>query len=277
MKIFRIGAVVAALLSISTSAGATGWNWPASPLKEVYVDCDVGQSLQDAVDRASWTARPYTIYVTGTCAENITISRSRLEINGGGEAQISGQIRNFGAGITLRDLTITGPGEGLRASGGRTRLLDVHFVNNDGHGISATGSAIVSMRGGSVDGSSGAGIDSQSSVLNLRDVLIMSNMGNGIHALMSQITITGATQVFSNDVHGIDANLHSSVLIDGPVVITNNDIFGIRVEYASGLLTFGPIEIYGNGEFDAICGDSESSAVFTDSQPGTILCSDYDW
>ena len=31
------------------------------------------------------------------------------------------------------------------------------------------------------------------------------------------------------------------------------------------------------GDIDAICGDSESSAVFTDSQPATILCSDFDW
>ena len=210
MKIFRIGAAVAALLSISISAGAAGWNWPVNPLKEVYVDCDIGQSLQDAVDMAGWTARPYTIYVTGTCDEDITISRNRLQINGGGEAQISGRIRNFGASITLRDLTITGPGEGLRASGGRTRVLDVHFVNNDADGIHATGNAMVSLRGGSVDGSSGSGIDLQSSVLNLHNVQIMSNMGNGIHALMSQITITGETQIFSNDVHGIDANLHSS-------------------------------------------------------------------
>jgi hypothetical protein len=244
---------------------------------ERHVDCNKGQSLQEAIDKTGSSAAPLTINVSGTCFEDITIARDRLAINGSGDAKIAGRVRIFGARATLRDLTITAPSMGLSASGGRTRLLDVHFVDNDGPGLELTGNAVVLVRGGSINSNAGAGIFSISSVLDVSDALITSNEGNGIEALMSQITISGETRIESNDVHGVNANLHSSLLMDGPVVVTANDASGIRIEYDSGLLTFGPIEITGNGEIDAVCGDTESSAVFNDNLPTTILCSDFDW
>lgn len=234
MNIFRTGAAIAALLSISLSAGASGWNWPDSAVKEVHVNCDDGQTLEAAIDRADWTARPFIINFTGTCVENISIGRSRLSLDGGGTGQIVGQVRSFGARITLRNLTITGPGVGYISTGGRTRLLNVHLVDNEQEGLSISGNGVVFFRNGTVVNNGLEGVAVESGTLDASNVHISEN-SSGIEATMARIALENS-DVVNNRGRGIDASMNSAVrLVDG--AFNENDGVGVVVDGSSSLYT----------------------------------------
>ena len=100
------------------------------------VDCDKGQSLQKAIDAGAGSAKVIEITVVGTCYEDIRIGRRGVRIYGDGLTTIDGRIRVFNSNsIEIRDLTITGPMEGLRLVNSRARLFNVHIVDNESTGI----------------------------------------------------------------------------------------------------------------------------------------------
>ena len=243
MNAIRTGTAITALLFVSLSVYAAGGNRPDSAIKEVRVKCDQGQTLQAAIDRADRTARPLAINFTGTCTENLSIGRSRLAIDGAGAGRIVGQVRNFGANITLRNLTITGPGVGYIASGGRTRLLDVHFVDNEEQGIAISGNGMVFFRNGSITSSGLEGVAVKSGTLEASNVQIAEN-GSGIQATMAQISLENA-DVVRNRGRGIDASMNSALrLVAG--TFNENDGAGLVVDNSSSIYTEG-VDVSWNG------------------------------
>ena len=75
------------------------------------VDCNEGQSIQDAVEKGQGSASQLYIDVSGSCEEVVTIKRDDVTIDGGETATVVGTILvDGGRRISIRDITITGPG-----------------------------------------------------------------------------------------------------------------------------------------------------------------------
>jgi len=82
---------------------------------------------------------PYaTIFVTGTCPENLQINESKNDISligpGDGGATIS-SVTIFGKGITVKGFTITGPLDGIQVAGGGSAIIDYNTIITGGYGI----------------------------------------------------------------------------------------------------------------------------------------------
>ena len=136
-----------------TTAVVLGLTSMATQARDLKVNCDIGQSVQDAINRARSSAAPLVVNVKGDCYENVILSRDALTIDGGGETVIHGTLINRGVRVTISNIGITRPGFGMRATTGRTRLINVHFFDNAEEGLIVRRNGMVLFRGGSVKNS----------------------------------------------------------------------------------------------------------------------------
>jgi hypothetical protein len=196
------------------------------------VNCDVGQSLQDAVNHARSSAAPLVLTVKGTCYETVRTGRD-LIIEGNNEAVIHGSLVNFGGRWTVRNIDITGPGLGMFASTGRTRLLNVRFFDNEEAGLLISDNGMVAFAGGSVTNNGGAGVAVHSGNFEAGDVEISGN-SSGIQASMAQITLENA-RVVDNSERGIDVAENSALrLVDS--IVSGNGGVGVIADNSSSFV-----------------------------------------
>lgn len=232
---------------------------------EKKVNCDKGQSIQAALETATGTAEGLVIRVSGTCNEFVTISRDRVSIVGENGATIVGQVSIRGpSNVGLRDLMITGPGDGLIARNGRTRVRDCNIVQNDGVGVRADHGAFVGITGGQVtDNYGGNGVQVEGSSAVISDANISGHSEVGVSATeTSRLNIEGGA-VTGNGI-GIEVNNNSSLELAGTDV-SGNEMFGLLLFNSSGGTLAAPT-ISGNGWQGLELGFN-SSAFVTD---GTI-------
>ena len=77
------------------------------PSGNVIVDCDAGQSIQTAVNKANPRA-PLTLVVSGTCEENVLIRRDDVTIDGNNDGAVSGTIEvSEGSRVKIQNLCIS--------------------------------------------------------------------------------------------------------------------------------------------------------------------------
>jgi hypothetical protein len=221
------------------------------------VNCNVGQSLQDAVNKARSSAAPLVLTVKGTCNEEVRFSRDLLVIDGGNEAVIHGSLVNFGARATIRNIGITGPGIGLLASSGRTRLVNVHFFDNGEEGLAIRGSGTVAFIGGSITNSGLDGIAVESGNLEVEDVEISGN-DFGIDASMARIRLEKA-RVIDNRAIGINVTDSSSLLVSDSAVTGNEDV-GVQV-FNNSTLVAQRVDVSGNGSTGVAVRNSSSANI----------------
>lgn len=244
---------------------------------EAYVYCDNGDSLNDAVRMEGDWGRPLELYVIGTCREErITVPRGRLTINGlpdgsPNQAVIDGSIINWGMTLAIRNITITGEGFGVSASVGRTRLINVDISHNDAEGIVISGGGAVFLNDSRVQHNGLEGVSVETGVFQVTDSEISDNEV-GIDATMGRIFLNEGTSVVKNRGVGVIGRLHSSIAANGPVTIERNGEHGIQLMFDSGFLASGDVNINGNGRFDVVCQDHESSAWFEDVYPRRVRC-----
>ena len=224
-------AVVLGLTSMSTEA------------RDLKVNCDKGQSVQDAINRARSSAAPLVVNVKGDCYEDVVLSRDSLTINGGGKAVIHGSFINRGARVTIRDIEVTRPGFGMRATTGRTRLINVHFFDNAEEGLNVRRNGVVMFQSGSVKDNDLEGIVVESATLTVGDVEISGNRA-GIAASMAQISLENA-QVVNNVERGIDVAGNSALMVSGGAVSGNGGA-GVIVDNTSSFAADG-VDISWNG------------------------------
>jgi len=213
---------------------------------QIFVNCDEGESIQDALDAQDWAPRADVDFV-GTCNEQVTLRNNRTAITGFEDATINGQIRMFGPlNATLRNMTITGPGQGITIASGRVRVFDVDLVENYGYGISASGGATVRLSRGSVMNNGGPhGIMLEQSNLNLNETQLSGHPDLGIAAVHnSSVIVYGG--LISENRRGIYANLGSSVEVSDSQ-ITYNVIDGIHLSNSTARVTNTVIE-HNNGQ-----------------------------
>jgi hypothetical protein len=198
------------------------------------VDCDAGDSLQNAIDAGVGSAAPVEINVTGYCTENLLITRDRVSIYGDGNTAIDGRVSVRGANnLMIQNLTITGSGDGISASVARIRLINVHLVGNYGDGIALRHGGYVFMRDGSIANNHGdIGLLIENGSGQLRDVEVSDNDFHGI-----VVNVNGSLEMIGGSVNlheqaaGITAKLSSTIELDG--VTVNNNLDGIYVSTGS--------------------------------------------
>lgn len=235
------------------------------------VDCDDGDSLQKAIDAGAGSAATVDIDVTGVCTEDLLITRDRVIINGDGNTMIDGQVTVRGAdNLTIRDLTITGPGNGINASAARVFMVRVHFIGNHDYGIALRHGGAIFLRDGSITNNLGdigllienghgqlTNVEVSNNavdgiVVNVNGNLTMSGgsvqsqgMGNGIVANLGSTLELGDVTVKNNLYAGVSVLMGSAAEIRGGFVETNEGI-GIDVADNSSLAAYG-VEIKDNG------------------------------
>ena len=246
----------------------------------LYIDCDAGDSLNDAVRTDGDWGEPQTIFVTGTCYGRVTLPRHRVTIDGqpeegGPVAVLDGTIVNWGSNVAIRNITITGEGVGVSASVGRLRLINVDISGNYEEGIVISGGGTVFLNNSRVHYNGLEGIAVETGFLEVRGREIAGNE-TGIDATMGRITLE-ETSVVENRGAGVIGRLHTAIVANGPVTIERNGEHGVQLMYDSGFLTSGDVSINDNGRFDVLCKDRESSARFEDAYPGRVWCSDFRW
>jgi len=197
---------------------------------EINANCDEGDSLQKAIDSGAGSAAQREIFVTGFCEGDLLISRDNIALLGDGNTMISGNIRVRGSdGLTIRDLSITGPGDGISASVSRIFMTNVHIVGNYGNGIALRWGGAISLRRGSIaDNLGDIGFLIENGHGDLIDTDVSSNANDGIVVNANgSLTVTGGEVDLHERGTGITAKLSSSVELDG-VSVSNNET-GISV------------------------------------------------
>ena len=249
---------------------------------EAYVYCDNGDSLNDAIRMEGDWGRPLELYVIGTCREDrITVPRGRLTINGlpdgsPNQAVIEGSIINWGMTLAIRNITITGEGAGVRASVGRTRLINVDISHNYEEGIVIDGGGAVFVNNSRIQHNGLEGVSVETGVLQVTDSEISDNEV-GIDANMGRIVLNEGASVVENRGAGVIGRLHTSIAANGPVTIERNGKHGVQLVYDSGFLASGDVSVIDNGRFNVVCEDLESSAKFEDGYPGRVRCPGPRW
>ena len=123
------------------------------------VNCDEGQSIQDAVEKGQGSAAPLYIDVSGSCEEVVIITRDDVTIDGDETATVTGTINvDGGRRINISAITITGPGPGVVAAAGYLKLRNVVITGNSGTGVIATQSAYVGVLKSTVSNNDQGGV-----------------------------------------------------------------------------------------------------------------------
>lgn len=147
------------------------WNANRTSPARFTIDCDEGQSIQDAL--AFDFVPGDTLLVKGTCNENVNIQSSKVHqdvksitIDGQGSATIHGvdttaptvAIRT--RGITLQNFTITGGSDGIGVIGGATATIAHNTITGAvSDGIYVTMGAVATIDGNTIQGAGRFGIN----------------------------------------------------------------------------------------------------------------------
>jgi hypothetical protein len=218
------------LLRQTLAAALAAVAFGAAPVQaQVFVDCDVGDSIQDALDAQGEAAVAIVDFV-GTCEESITIARDRVSIEGVDDgATIVGRVRMFGpSNVTFRNFTITGPDVGILVRGGRTRLIGMNLIDNDGFGIEGHDGAAINLIGSTVANNGGPhGIVVENATLDLNGSDVYGHPDLGI-AVLGNSSLTADGSSISDNLRGVVATLGSSVRAVN-TDITDNILDGINM------------------------------------------------
>lgn len=221
------------------------------------VDCDRGQTIQSALDKKQRSSEQLVINVSGTCEENVSITRDDVTINGGHITTIRGTVYAEGANrIFINHMTITGPGNGFVAYGGRTELSGVTITQNELDGLWAIQNSIVRMSNSTVSENGLSGAFIQTSKVELSNSDFINNNSDGILLDIGANAISWGSKFTGNLRNGITVRLHSVTQIRDATVVSGNSQTGAVIMEDSALRidtsdVIFPDEIW--------CADDESS------------------
>ena len=237
---------------------STAFTLPAFAGTKV-VNCDEGDSLQAALDSGRGSAAPIEIELYGTCEEMITIPRDQVAIFGIDGATIFGQVRHFGvSNVTLRDLTITGPGNGILARGGRMRLIGVNLIENYDHGVRAHDGAAVNLSRSQVGNNGGPfGIVAHGSNVNLNFTDVYGHPEYGVAVTDNSVANINGGSITGNG-EGVYGN--NSVITVRDTWIGDNSGMGVSLAGSRGHLF--DVTVSGNGSIGLYVNFTGSAAVY---------------
>jgi hypothetical protein len=269
-------AIGTALMPLSATA--------KKPSPYVTVNCDAGQSIQAALDKAN-PSIPLTLTVQGTCQEDVNINRDSVTVNGVLGSTIYGTVAISGAShISMNNLTFTGPGQGIKVFVSDVNLDTVFITGNAADGLSVQQNSWVSLSNSEVTGNGNFGIYIQRPAFDANNSEISGNANDGVSSDMDGHSIFRNTVVSGNGGAGISLLFHSIAelrtnpeLFDKPMSVTSNQEYGVYMREDSGLrITTTDVTIDGNVVGGIECSDAESSfANYGSSIADSINCTGF--
>jgi hypothetical protein len=198
----------------------------ASPANEApnvtrAVDCDAGQTIQEAVDNSSTGD---VILAKGTCNENVSIGAGRpsLTLDGQQLAIINGldstkpTVDVKGRGIVVRNLTISGGRNGVQITDGGTLILDNNLIQYTGD------------NGISVNQHSSARIVSNIIKINPVSGIFVNQTSSALIGVLAGFDVVTSPNTIQDNATGISVKRGSSARIIGNL-IRNNGSHGVEV------------------------------------------------
>lgn len=211
-----------------------------SPVAEILVQCDRGDSINEALSLAPGYAR-WTVIVQGVCTEVVFIAADNVTVKGdpviGG--RVEGRFTVDGARrVRIEDLTISGSDRGIRVNfGAYVRITNVTIENMSRTGIFAFNGGIASVEGSTILGPTEDGIVAvEGAVLDIRNSIIDGadfgiSVSNGATLNLETSIIKGATLDGLQMSSGSSARLVDNEITDvarNPINIVQNAFVRIR-------------------------------------------------
>jgi hypothetical protein len=238
------------------------------------IDCDKGGSIQAAIDRQVSNTGPITIYVSGTCEEDVYIRRDDVNIIGKNLAAISGTvIVENGNRIIFQDLTITGPNDGLRIGASYVRLINASVSENAYSGLIIFRNSTVELMNTSVSENGEFGAFVQRSAFEVNYSQMLDNGADGIGLDIGSEALVRSTKISGNQRWGFSAALHSVIELSDATEVSGNSLSGAVILQDSALRIITSDVIFD----DMIrCDDTESSFANVSGVPiGGSNCTDF--
>lgn len=235
---------------------------------QTVVNCNAGEKVQDALDRAPKGATRVIVTIDGVCNENVSIDRDDVWLQGASQQsglQASGEFVLLLTGamrVEINNLTITGTGDnqGLGARNGSSFRSNYLVVKNTGqNAINVSRNSVgffqhLSLQGGSNNGAwvfrggeitvqggeirdyTGYGVLSDGGNVALNDVSVQRNGTGAMAQNGGKLWLLGATTVESSIGFGVSIVNGSSADISGPEVkISSSGNSALNVDSGSAL------------------------------------------
>lgn len=218
---------------------------------QISVDCDKGQSVQDALDRVKG---PSTILVGGTCTEHVLITKDDVTLQGGtylGTDPNRSTIVVQGARrVVITGVTVSGKRNGVVAfQGGWLTLENCTIQNNSRAGVAAFigSSAIVDACVIQNNAREGV-VATDASTLVLTNSMVENNgrdgvfVGRGSNASIGidAFSVAGPNTIRGNNGRGILVYQSSQARIHGNLIETH-PLSGVHVEGSTATITANTI------------------------------------
>ena len=198
----------------------------ALEVQDISVDCDNGESIQDAVDKARETAN---INVSGTCFERVSIQRDHIHILGNIVAIIMPPAGMFAFNVLATDniriqgFTILGGAGGFNiARGSSAFIFDNEILDSTSEGIRLVGNSSAQVQRNSLHSTSGNSSQifvTGSSEAFVGDNTITASSGSGIEASNASSVTAGGNSVSGTAGFGIavQQNAHMGLFTENTV------------------------------------------------------------
>lgn len=197
---------------------------PPVPQATVVVKCDAGEKLADAL---ATRADVLTVEFTGTCAEELVITRDRLT------------IRGLDPSATVTDDPSTGGATSIFLLQGADVVFEGFTVDGSSdRGLRVQRSSGIQMRDMTVTNNANSGLTiEESSSVHVLDSTFTGNGFSGISAFdSSSVALTGSLDVSANAVAGLLVTGSTFNNRGAQVIVADDQFFGVGTQHGgSGL------------------------------------------
>lgn len=237
----------------------------ASQTLEVFIDCDAGDTVGDALADAQAHPGPVNITISGVCEESIFVDRDDVSFSGTQRSDgIRGPMNNlsvvhlYGAQrVRFSNMTISAGREGISADSGSTfeashitvrdasatgldifggssaRVSVCALIDNADNGVYVTAQGGISLSDCEITGSEWGAFAGGfgTAAISVGDSLIAGN-GNGVVALTGGTVLLSNTVVRNSASHGLFA-IGGAFVFDGGTRVSDNGGTGVSLSLGS--------------------------------------------
>lgn len=253
---------------------------------EASVDCGSGGSISDTLAANAEGDGLLTVSITGTCVENVRISRSNVVLQGQGGAVVQATtgalfivtVDNNVSNVTIRNLTIQGSSTAaVLAHKGAHAVLRDAIVQQAGSGVMALDNGVLDVTGSTLRSNNNGAYAARGGVVNVSSSTLESNSIGVLVWKAGTVALTSSVPDYS--VPGVGPNVQNNttgiVVRSGGFVelsdatIQNNTQVGMLVDSGGAAHFFSRLNGDGNrvsgNPTAGVLANRNSSLVFSDN------------
>lgn len=229
----------------------------ASAQTQMRVNCDRGQSVQDALDRVDG---PSILVVSGTCNEDVVITKDDVTLQGGTYTYIGSDpnantfLIQGARRVVITGVTVSGAGYGVAVSqGGALTIVNSAIQDNAMAGLVVFLGSSATVNACTIQNNTSNGIRiTENSTVVLTNSTVQGNGDTGILVRRSSSARIGRTAmgnpgpntIQNNAGNGVRVFQNSQSFIDGNT-IQNNSGDGVFIDGSSATVTNNTIQSNG--------------------------------